>query len=134
MLATSWVAKISSSSIWFFIMFAAGLGIIVPNIVLRHLVKRRQRDLRNGFPDALDLLVVCVEAGLGLTAAIQRVADELRFSHPELAAELALVNAETRAGVERETALKNLTDRTGLDDVRGLVSLLVQTLVRHEHR
>jgi tight adherence protein C len=127
-IATRWMPQLSSSAVMFYVLLAAGAGLIGPNIVLGKLVERRQRRLRNGFPDALDMLVVCVEAGLGLTAAIQRVADELRFSHPELAAELALVNAETRAGVERETALKNLTDRTGLDDVRGLVSLLVQTL------
>jgi len=127
-LATRWMPQLSATSLGFFVLLAAGMGIAGPNIVLRHLVERRQQDLRNGFPDALDMLVVCVEAGLGLTAAIQRVADELRFSHPALAVELALVNAETRAGMEREAALKNLTERTGLDDVRGLVSLLVQTL------
>jgi tight adherence protein C len=122
------IPQLSSSGIFFYVLLAAGVGLLAPNTVLRHLVAKRQKQLRNGFPDALDMLVICVEAGLGLTAAIQRVADELHFSHPELASELALVNAETRAGVERETALKNLTERTGLDDIRGLVSLLVQTL------
>ena len=76
----------------------------------------------------MDLLVVCVEAGLGLAAAIQRVADELAISHPELASELFIVNAEIRAGVERVRALQGLADRTGLDDIRGLVSLLAQSL------
>ncbi len=128
LVAAQWMPQLSSSSVFFYAMLAAGVGMVGPNIVLRRLVESRQKRLRNGFPDALDMLVVCVEAGLGLTAAIQRVADELRFSHPELATELALVNAETRAGVEREAALKNLTERTGLDDVRGLVGLLVQTL------
>jgi len=128
LIAAQWLPQLTSSSVFFYAMSAAGLGMIGPNIVLRRLVESRQKRLRNGFPDALDMLVVCVEAGLGLTAAIQRVSDELRFSHPELAAELALVNAETRAGVEREAALKNLTERTGLDDVRGLVGLLIQTL------
>jgi tight adherence protein C len=128
LLVTRWVPQLSTGQITFLLMLAAGIGIALPNFVLAQSVTRRQKELRNGFPDALDLLVVCVEAGLGLTAAIQRVADELRFSHPELASELALVNAEIRAGVEREVALKNLTARTGLDDVRGLVSLLIQTL------
>jgi tight adherence protein C len=128
LIVSRWMPQLSSSAVMFFAMLAAAVGLMGPNIVLAKLVERRQRRLRNGFPDALDMLVVCVEAGLGLTAAIQRVADELKFSHPELAAELALVNAETRAGVEREAALKNLTERTGLDDVRGLVSLLIQTL------
>jgi tight adherence protein C len=126
--SSRWIPQLSSSGIFFYVLLAAGVGLIAPNTVLRHLVAKRQKHLRNGFPDALDMLVICVEAGLGLTAAVQRVADELHFSHPELASELALVNAETRAGIERETALKNLTERTGLDDIRGLVSLLVQTL------
>lgn len=123
-----WLPKLSMNMIIFYALLAGGAGLLAPNVVLRRLVERRQRRLRNGFPDALDMLVICVEAGLGLTAAIQRVADELRFSHPELAAELALVNAEMRAGVEREAALRSLTERTGLDDIRGLVGLLVQTL------
>ena len=101
---------------------------MLPNLVLNHLVERRQKRLRDAFPDALDMLVVCVEAGLGLSASIQRVAEELRFSHPELGAELALVTAEMRAGVDRESALKGLAARTGLEDIHGLVSLLLQTL------
>jgi tight adherence protein C len=107
---------------------ASGLGLFAPNLVLGHLVTKRLKRLRDGFPDALDLLVVCVEAGLGLAQAIQRVADELIVSHPELAAELSLVNAEVRAGVDRVAALKNLSARSGLDDIKGLVSLLTQTL------
>ncbi len=109
-------------------MFAAGIGLLAPNIVLHRLVERRIRSLRNGFPDTLDLLVVCVESGLGLAAAIQRVADELDVSHPELAFELSTVNAEIRAGTPRENALRNLAERTGLPDIRGLVGLLVQTM------
>lgn len=101
---------------------------LLPNYVLHKLVTKRARALMHGFPDALDLLVVCVESGLGLAAAIQRVADELGVSHPELAEELSLVNAEIRVGVPREQALVNLSDRTGLEDIHGLVSLLVQTM------
>jgi tight adherence protein C len=107
---------------------AAAIGLVGPSMVLDKLVARRLKRLRDGFPDALDLLVVCVESGLGLTQALQRVADELAVSHAELAMELAIVNAEIRAGVDRVVALKNLADRTGLDDIKGLVSLLVQTL------
>ncbi len=110
------------------VIAAAFLGLILPNLWLDRRIKARQKRLREAFPDALDLLVICVEAGLGLTAAIERVATELQFSHPELAEELALVNIEIRAGVDRETALKNLAPRTGLTEVRGLVGLLVQTL------
>jgi tight adherence protein C len=108
--------------------FAAFVGLVAPGMWLERRVARRQDLLRVAFPDALDLLVVCVEAGLGLSSALQRVADEIGISHPALGTELALVNAEMRAGVDRAQALKNLADRTGLRDVRGLVALLVQTL------
>ncbi len=107
---------------------ASFLGMMIPNLYLNKRVEKRQRALRNAFPDALDMLVVCVEAGLGLNAAIQRVTDELSVSHPELASELGLVNAEIRAGVDRVQALRNLAERTGLADIRGLVVLLAQSL------
>ena len=127
-LSTAWLPQWSSTKIIFVAMFAAFVGLALPNTVLNHMVERRQKRLRDGFPDALDLLVVCVEAGLGLTPALQRVSDELKFSHPELGTEFARVTAEMRAGVEREVALKGLAWRTGLEDIRGLVSLLIQTL------
>jgi len=123
-----WLPKLSSNLVMVYALVAAGIGLVVPSMVLDRLMESRLRKLRNGFPDALDLMVVCVEAGLGLSQTIQRVADELFVSHPDLATELAMVNAETRAGVDNVTALKHLADRTGLDDIRGLVSLLVQTL------
>jgi tight adherence protein C len=128
LVASAWLPQWSASRLLFFAMLAAFIGLTLPNYALEYIVERRQKRLRDAFPDALDLLVVCVEAGLGLTAAIQRVAEELKFSHPELGAEFAQVTAEMRAGVERETALKALAHRTGLEDIRGLVSLLVQTL------
>ena len=97
--------------------------------------QRRIKRLRNGLPDALDLLVVCVESGLGLAPAIERVARELEFSHPDLAQELSLVNAEMRAGVERPVALRNLANRSGVDDINGLVGLLgSNNPLRHERR
>ncbi len=120
--------NLTTKQVWFVAGVALFAGMVLPNRWLEGKVAARQRKLRNGFPDALDLLVICVEAGLGLAAAIERVSDELRFSHPELAQELALVNVEIRAGVDREVALRNLAERTGLQDIRGLVSLLVQTL------
>jgi tight adherence protein C len=123
-----WLPRLSTSSLLVYALVASGVGLLGPSMVLDRLVESRIRKLRNAFPDALDLMVVCVEAGLGLTQTIQRVADELFVSHPVLATELALVNAEMRAGVDSVSALKNLSDRTGLDDIRGLVSLLVQTL------
>jgi tight adherence protein C len=104
-----------------------GLGYLLPSMVLKRLAKRRQHRIRLGLPDALDLLVVSVEAGLGLDQAIQRVADELGFAHPDLCDEMRLINLELRAGKNRVDALKNLAERTGVDDVSSLVAMLVQT-------
>lgn len=120
--------NLSANHLLLYALAAAVVGWLLPSMWLDRRVLKRQRALRIGFPDALDLLVVCVEAGLGLTPALQRVADEVTVSHPELGGELALVNAEMRAGVERGQALKNLAERTGLADIRGLVTLMVQTL------
>jgi tight adherence protein C len=126
--ASSLTAGWSFEAYIFAIIFAAFIGVITPNIVLERLKESRLKKLRNGFPDALDLLVVCVEAGLGLGPAIDRVARDLEVSHEELANELSLVNVEIRAGVDRASALKNLAARSGLEDIRGLVGLLVQTM------
>ena len=128
LVGSRWLPESSTLELIFYGLAAAGLGLVLPGYVLNKIVDRRMTKLRRAFPDALDLLVVCVESGLGLAAAIQRVADELMVSHPELSTELALVNAEIRAGVDRTKALVNLADRTGLADIRGLVSLLVQTM------
>ncbi len=128
LIVSNWIPDTSSGNVILYAIFASGVGLLLPNIVLQKLVDKRARALTNAFPDALDLLVVCVESGLGLAAAIQRVSDELGVSHPELAYELATVNAEIRVGVAREQALKNLADRTGLEDIRGLTGLLVQTM------
>ena len=128
MFASPLLPKLSSSRLMFYAGLAAFIGLTLPNFVLNRMVERRQRVLRNAFPDALDLLVVCVESGLGLASALQRVALELQISAPELAAELERVNAEMQAGMERELALRNLATRTGLADIRSLVGLLIQTL------
>jgi len=128
LIGSRWFPEMATRSAFTYAIMAAGVGLFAPNFVLGKLNAKRAKALRNGFPDALDLLVVCVESGLGLAAAIQRVADELSFSHPELAFELATVNAEIRAGRPREQALRNLADRTGLKDIKGLVGLLVQTM------
>lgn len=121
-------AEVTTNELLLYVASAAAIGLLLPNYVLSKKLAARMRLLRNGFPDALDLLVVCVESGLGLGPAIQRVADELNVSHPELSIELAMVNAEMRAGMQREEALRNLADRTGLPDIRGLVGLLVQSM------
>jgi len=106
---------------------ACGIGYLLPSMVLGRLAKRRQHRIRLGLPDALDLLVVSVEAGLGLDQAIQRVGEELAFAHKDLADELRLINLELRAGKARSEALHNLAERTGLDDIQSLVAMLVQT-------
>jgi tight adherence protein C len=103
------------------------LGYVIPGIVLARLAKKRQHLIRLGLPDALDLLVVSVEAGLGLDQAIQRVGQELAFAHKDLCDELRLINLELRAGKARAEALHNLAERTGVDDVSSLVAMLVQT-------
>jgi tight adherence protein C len=128
LVVSQWLPNLTTQMLVVYAFCGTAAGMLVPSMVLDRMLLRRLRKLRNGFPDALDMLVVCVEAGLGLSQAIQRVADELFVSHVELAQELSLVNAEIRAGVDRVTALKNLSHRSGLDDIRGLVSLLVQTL------
>jgi tight adherence protein C len=102
-------------------------GYLIPSMVLARLAKRRQHRIRLGLPDALDLLVVSVEAGLGLDQAIQRVGHELAFAHPDLCGELRLINLELRAGKARAEALHNLAERTRVDDVQSLVAMLVQT-------
>jgi len=123
-----WFPDLEYAKVGFYALAAAAVGVFGPSVVLDKLVERRLKALRDGFPDALDMLVVCVESGLGLAAAIQRVADEIGVSHTELATELALVNAEMRAGVDRAKALRNLADRTGLADIRGLVSMWAQAM------
>ena len=104
----------------------AALGYYGPNLVLSHMVTARQRDIFESFPDALDLMTVCVEAGLGTEAAMMRVADDLQFKSPALADELRIVNLELRAGADRERALRNLAIRTGVDEVDGFVSMISQ--------
>jgi tight adherence protein C len=101
-------------------------GFMLPNIALERLVKRRQLRLRLSLPDVLDLLVVCVEAGLGLDQAMVNVSRQLQTAHPELSEELGLLNAEMRAGKRRAEALRNLASRTGEDDLRKLVAVLIQ--------
>ncbi len=105
----------------------AALGYLLPTMALGRLAKRRQHRIRLGLPDALDLLVVSVEAGLGLDQAIQRVGEEIAFAHPDLSDELRLINLELRACKGRSDALRNLADRTGVDDISSLVAMLVQT-------
>jgi len=104
-----------------------GLGYILPGMALARLAKRRQHRIRLALADALDLLVVSVEAGLGLDQALARVGSELAYAYPDLSDELRLINVELRAGKSRAEAMRNLADRTGVDDLSALVTMLIQT-------
>jgi tight adherence protein C len=104
-----------------------GAGYVLPGMVLARMAKRRAHRIRLSLADALDLLVVSVEAGLGLDQALSRVGAELAFAYPELSSELKLINLELRAGKPRAEALRNLADRTGVDDLSSLVTMLIQT-------
>jgi tight adherence protein C len=112
----------------FFVAVAGAFtGLVLPVLYLGRAVRRRQDKIRRSMPDALDLLVVCVEVGISLDAAILRVARDMVYVHPELARELIIVNRQTNAGVTREQALRGLWDRTGVEELRTLVSSLVQS-------
>jgi len=110
------------------VLFVSGMiGFFGPSFVLEWLVSRRQEVLRLALPDALDLMVVCVEAGLGLDQAIVNVGRELADTHKELSEELELISLEMQAGKSRTEALRNLGQRTGEDEIRKLVAILIQT-------
>ena len=110
-----------------YIILAFVAGFFAPRYFLSRMTKNRQRELRWGLADALDLMVVSVEAGLGLNAAMMKVASELRDVHRPIATEFELANLEIRVGRERDEALRNLAERTGVEDLRSLVAMLIQT-------
>ena len=103
------------------------LGFFIPRFFLKRMINDRQSRIRVGMPDALDLTVICVEAGLSLDQAMMRVGEDLRHAHPDLSDEFYLMNLELRAGKPRAEALRNLYNRTGVDDIKALVTTLVQT-------
>ena len=105
----------------------AGFGYVAPSMWLDYRKRWRQGKIERGLPDALDLMVVCVEAGLGINASLQRVSEEFCTSNPVLSSEMELVTLEIRAGKPTNDALRGLAERTGVDDVSSLVALLVQT-------
>jgi len=106
---------------------AAVFGLLLPTAYVYRAIAARQDRIRRSLPDALDLLVVCVEAGISLDAAILRVAKDMVFVHPELSREMIIVNRKTNAGVTREAALRGMWDRTGVEEIRTLVSSLIQS-------
>jgi tight adherence protein C len=105
----------------------AGFGFFLPRFALKRMIRARQQRIRLALPDALDLTVICVEAGLALDQALTRVGQDLHHAHPDLSDEFHLVNLEMRAGKPRVEALRNLVERTGVDDIRALVGTLIQT-------
>jgi len=109
------------------IVSVGAFGFFLPRFALKRLIRQRQQRIRLALPDALDLTVICVEAGLALDQAMMRVGEDLHHAHPELSDEFHMVNLEMRAGKPRAEALRNLVDRTGVDDIRALVATLVQT-------
>ena len=118
---------ISTDKAVFYTFLAAAIGVMLPNYLLQFQVNRRQRVLRNSFPDAMDMLVVCVESGMGLDAAFHKVSENLDLSAPELAREFATVNAGIRLGMSRARSLQEMLKRTGLVELKGLISILDQS-------
>jgi tight adherence protein C len=118
----AWPLK--SALIWFLVAFI--LGFFLPRFVLDQMIKGRKQRVRWGLADALDLMVVSIEAGLGLNAAMLRVSDELKDVHKDISEEFELANLEIKVGRDRDEALRNLAERTGVDDLRSLVAMLIQ--------
>ena len=109
------------------ILCAFVVGFFLPRYALRRMIRSRQQLVRWGLADALDLMVISIEAGLGLNAAMMKVSSELKDVHPDISDEFELANLEIRVGRERDEALRILADRTGVDDLRSLVAMLIQT-------
>lgn len=116
---------VSGAILW--ILFAFIAGFVLPRYALRRMIRSRQQLVRWGLADALDLMVISIEAGLGLNAAMMKVSSELKDVHPDISDEFELANLEIRVGRERDEALRNLAERTGVDDLRSLVAMLIQT-------
>jgi len=120
------IARPLSSAI-FWILAAFVVGFFAPRYILGRMIRSRQLRIRWGLADALDLMVISIEAGLGLNAAMLKVSSELNKVHVDISQEFELANLEIRVGREREEALRNLAERTGVDDLRSLVAMLIQT-------
>jgi tight adherence protein C len=110
----------------FGVLGAAAAGFFLPNEYVRRMAQKRQKEIARGLANSLDLLVVCVESGLGLDQAILQVSKELEHAHPEISEEFGFVNLELKAGKRRVDALRNLAERTGVDDLKKLVAVLIQ--------
>jgi tight adherence protein C len=126
-LAATALLLLAAPLAWIVAAFAAVIGYMLPGLLLERQIARRRKQIQNGLPDALDLLIVCLEAGSALDQAIVKATDELDIAYPALAYELRLMTTEMRAGKPRMEAFRNLSERTGVDDVRALVAMLAQT-------
>lgn len=118
--------KLSAYPLLLCLLVATAIGFYLPNLVLAKIIALRKRDIFESFPDALDLLTVCIEAGLAMDAAIARVAEEMASTTPVISEEFHIVTLELRAGSSKEKALRNLAMRTGVEDVDTLVAMLIQ--------
>ena len=121
------VTGVTTKSIFLLVLVAGIVGFLLPDFVLRWKIRKRQEEITDSLPDGLDLLVVCVEAGLGLNAAFVKITEEFNLSSPALSEEFDIVNREMVAGKPRQDALRALTERTGVEDVKSLVAMLIQT-------
>lgn len=120
-------AGLENKSTFLLVLVSGIVGYLVPDFILRRKIRKRQEVITDSLPDALDLLVVCVEAGLGLNAAFVKITEEFKLSSPALSEEFDIVNREMVAGKPRQEALRALADRTGVEDVQSLVAMLIQT-------
>ena len=128
LLLSSQKYELAGTEILFSVCLGFAVGMIIPSYILDKKIASRKMRIINGFPDMLDLLVACSEAGLGLNSAIQRVSKEIHLAHPELAWELKKVNSEMLAGVDRIEALKGLSQRTEIEEISGFVAMLCQSV------
>ena len=121
------IAGMENRTLLLAFLVAGILGFLLPDFALRRRIRKRQEEITDSLPDGLDLLVVCVEAGLGLNAAFVKITEEFRLSSPALSEEFDIVNREMVAGKPRQEALRALSERTGVEDVKSLVAMLIQT-------
>jgi tight adherence protein C len=121
------IAGVTNRTLYLMVLASGIIGFLLPDFVLRSKIRKRQEQITDSLPDALDLLVVCVEAGLGLNAAFLKITEEFCLSSPELSEEFDVVNREMVAGKPRQEALRALSERAGVEDVQSLVAMLIQT-------
>ena len=121
------IAGVTNRTLYLMVLASGIIGFLLPDFVLRSKIRKRQEEITDSLPDGLDLLVVCVEAGLGLNAAFVKITEEFRLSSPALSEEFDVVNREMVAGKPRQEALRALSERAGVEDVQSLVAMLIQT-------